>query len=153
MHHYQASIKWQRGEQVFTDNKYSRAHDWQFDGGLVVPASSSPLSVPLPLSVAENVDPEEALVAAASSCHMLFFLWLAGKKGFIVDEYLDHAVGLMDKNEHGKLAITKITLRPLVIFSGDRQATSEELAALHHQAHEECYIANSLRADIVIEPA
>ena len=153
MHHYQAQIHWQRGEQNFADNLYSRAHDWTFDGGLTVPASSSPLSVPLPMSVAANVDPEEALVAAASSCHMLVFLWLACKHGFTVDSYTDKAVGTMAKNEFGKLAITRISLRPEIAFSGVRLPTAEELANLHHQAHEECYIANSLRAEIVVEAA
>lgn len=152
MHEYQAQIHWQRDAQPFTDNRYSRAHAWQFDGGLTVPASSSPLSVPLPMSVAANVDPEEALVAAASSCHMLFFLWLACKKGFTVDAYTDHAVGIMDKNELGKMAITRITLRPQIVFSGERQPDAQQLAQLHHQSHEDCYIANSLRAEILIEP-
>lgn len=153
MHRYQAQIRWQRGQQTFTDNLYSRAHDWQFDGGLTVPASSSPLSVPLPMSVAAHVDPEEALVAAASSCHMLFFLWLACKQGYTVDSYSDLAVGEMDKNALGKIAITRIVLRPQIVFSGAQQPTPQQLAALHHQAHEDCYIANSLRAEIVIEAA
>ncbi len=151
MHQYQAQIHWQRDDQVFTDNLYSRAHDWQFDGGLTVPASSSPLSVALPMSVAGNVDPEEALVAAASSCHMLFFLWLAAKQGFTVDEYTDLAVGVMEKDEHGKMSITRITLRPKIVFSGVKQASAEEIAAIHHRSHEDCYIANSLRAEILIE--
>ncbi len=151
MHQYQAQIHWQRGDQIFTDNLYSRAHDWQFDGGLKVPASSSPLSVALPMSVAGNVDPEEALVAAASSCHMLFFLWLAAKQGFTVDQYTDLAIGVMEKDERGKISITRITLRPKIIFSGSKQANAEEIAALHHRSHEDCYIANSLRAEIFIE--
>lgn len=151
MHHYQATILWQRGDQPFSDNLYSRAHEWQFDGGLTVPASSSPLSVPLPMSVAGNVDPEEALVAAASSCHMLFFLWLAAKQGFIVDQYTDQAVGTMAKNELGRIAITQIVLRPVITFSGPQQPTPAQIAALHHQSHEDCYIANSLRAEIIIE--
>ena len=151
MHQYQATIQWQRGDQVFTDNRYSRAHHWQFDGGLTVPASSSPLSVPLPMSVAANVDPEEALVAAASSCHMLVFLWLAAKQGFTVDQYTDQALGFMEQDSRGKVAITRINLRPKIVFSGERQPTTAELAHLHHQSHEECYIANSLRAEISIE--
>ncbi len=151
MHQYQAQIHWQRGDQIFTDNLYSRAHDWQFDGGLTVPASSSPLSVALPMSVAGNVDPEEALVAAASSCHMLFFLWLAAKQGFTVDQYTDLAIGVMEKDERGKISITRITLRPKIIFSGSKQPDTKELASLHHHSHEDCYIANSLRAEIFIE--
>ncbi len=153
MHQYQAHILWQRGDQTFTDNLYSRAHEWQFDGGLTVPASSSPLSVPLPMSVAANVDPEEALVVAASSCHMLFFLWLAARQGFTVDQYTDNAVGIMEKDARGKIAITRITLRPEISFSGDVQPSSEQLASLHHQSHKDCYIANSLRAEITIEAA
>jgi organic hydroperoxide reductase OsmC/OhrA len=151
MHQYQATLLWQRGDQPFTDNLYSRAHEWQFDGGLTVPASSSPLSVPLPMSVEGNVDPEEALVAAASSCHMLFFLWLAAKQGFIIDRYSDKAVGTMAKNELGKIAITQIILRPAIVFSGAHIPTPAQIAALHHQSHEDCYIANSLRAEIIIE--
>ncbi len=151
MHQYQASILWQRGDQTFTDNRYSRGHEWQFDGGLTVPASSSPLSVPLPMSVAGNVDPEEALVAAASSCHMLFFLWLAARQGFTVDRYADEAVGIMEPDARGKMAITRIVLRPEIAFSGDLQPTAQQRAALHHQSHEDCYIANSLRAEISIE--
>lgn len=151
MHQYQASILWQRGDQTFTDNRYSRGHEWQFDGGLTVPASSSPLSVPLPMSVAGNVDPEEALVAAASSCHMLFFLWLAARQGFTVDRYADEAVGIMEPDARGKMAITRIVLRPEIAFSGTLQPTAQQRAALHHQSHEDCYIANSLRAEISIE--
>ncbi|WHI50124.1 OsmC family protein [Microbulbifer sp. MLAF003] len=116
MSEYTSTVVWQRDNQIFTDNQYSRAHIWQFDGGLSVPASSSPHVVPIPYSVAENVDPEEAFVAALSSCHMLFFLAIAAKRGFVVDEYRDEAVGLMDTNKEGKLAMTKVTLRPLVRF-------------------------------------
>jgi organic hydroperoxide reductase OsmC/OhrA len=151
MHQYQAQIDWQRGDQAFAGNRYSRAHNWHFDGGLTVAASSSPLSVALPMSVAANVDPEEALVAAASSCHMLFFLSYASKEGFTIDRYTDNAVGIMEKNTLGKMAITRITLRPQIIFSGAHQPDAQELEALHHRSHEDCYIANSLRADIVIE--
>lgn len=153
MHEYLAQVSWQRGEQPFSDNQYSRAHEWQFDGGLTVPASSSPLVVPLPLSAAENLDPEEALVAALSSCHMLFFLAFACKQGYVVDAYTDQALGLMGKNETGKIAMTRITLRPQIAFSGAVQPTPEQLQALHHKAHEHCYIANSLRAEVVIESA
>lgn len=151
MHQYTANIEWQRGDQAFTDNRYSRGHAWKFDGGAVVPGSSSPLSVPLPMSIAANVDPEEALVAAASSCHMLVFLWLACKQGYTVDSYSDQAVGIMDKNGKGKLAITLITLRPQIVFSGAQQPSAAQLDALHHQAHDGCYIANSLACDIIVE--
>lgn len=151
MHHYEASVVWTRGEQPFSDNKYSRAHELIFDGGARVPGSSSPLSVPLPMSVPENVDPEEALVAAASSCHMLVFLYVACKQGYVVDSYQDHAIGIMDKNGAGKYAITHITLRPRIVFGGARQPSASELDALHHAAHEDCYIANSILARIVVE--
>ena len=151
MHSYFARTEWQRGDQPFSDNRYSRAHTLVFDGGLRVPGSSSPLSVPEPMSVAANLDPEEALVSAASSCHMLVFLYVAYKAGFIVDSYLDDAIGTMDRNEQGRLAITRIVLRPAIVFFG-RQPTAAELDALHHAAHEDCYIANSIKADIVVEP-
>jgi organic hydroperoxide reductase OsmC/OhrA len=150
MHQYEARIRWQRNGATFTDRRYSRGHEWSFDGGITVPASSSPLSVRLPLSVAEAVDPEEALVAAASSCHMLSFLYFAAKGGFVVDSYEDDAVGLMEKNAAGKLAITHITLRPAIAFAGTAPSAGE-LHALHHAAHEECYIANSLKAEVVVE--
>ena len=153
MHEYTATVSWQRGSQAFADNRYSRAHEWSFDGGLRVPASSSPLSVPLPMSDPSGVDPEEALVAATSSCHMLFFLGIAAKRGFVVDAYADQAVGLMQKGADGKTAITRITLRPAIAFSGARVPSEEELAAIHHSAHAQCYIANSIKAEVVVEGA
>ncbi len=151
MHQYEASIAWRRDGQVFIDNRYSRGHEWRLDGGAVVPASSSPHVVPLPMSVAANVDPEEALVAAVSSCHMLFFLSIAAKRGFVVDSYVDRAVGVMEKNSEGKIAMTRITLRPDIVFSGDRISTPQELDAIHHMSHEQCYIANSIKAEVVVE--
>jgi organic hydroperoxide reductase OsmC/OhrA len=151
MHTYQATVSWNKGDQNFSDNRYSRAHLWSFDGGAQVAASSSPLSVPGPMSVAANVDPEEALIAATSSCHMLFFLSLAARAGFVVDNYVDHAVGVMEKNSEGRIAITHITLRPAITFSAERKPTADQLAELHHRAHEECYIANSIKADVTVE--
>jgi organic hydroperoxide reductase OsmC/OhrA len=153
MQQFQAQVSWQRGEQAFGDNSYSRAHEWQFDGGLRVPASSSPLSVPLPMSDAAALDPEEALVAALSSCHMLFFLSIAQRRGFVVDAYRDNAVGTMDRNADGRKAMTLVALRPAIAFSGARQPTPAEIAAIHHAAHEQCYIANSVKAEVVIEAA
>jgi organic hydroperoxide reductase OsmC/OhrA len=150
MKQFEARLSWERGEQAFTDLRYSRAHAWQFDGGLAVPASSSPLSVPLPMSDAAAVDPEEALVAAASSCHMLFFLSLAAARGLVVDSYRDHALGTLDSDGAGRPAMTRILLRPDIVFSG-RQPEARELAALHHAAHDRCYIANSLKGEIVVE--
>lgn len=153
MHKYEATIAWNRNGQSFTDQKYSRAHEWRFDGGACVPASASPLVVPLPMSVAANVDPEEALVAAASSCHMLVFLHIAARRGFVVDSYVDQASGILEKNPAGKLAMTRISLRPRIVFSGERQPSLAELDTMHHEAHEECYIANSLKSEIVVEAA
>ena len=152
MHQFFATVAWQRDGQDFAGQRYSRGHEWQFDGGLTVPASSSPLSVPLPMSVAENIDPEEALVAATSSCHMLFFLSLAAQRGYVIDDYRDAAVGDLGKNAAGRLAMTRIVLRPRIAFAGT-PPSPEALAALHHDAHERCYIANSLTADVVVEGA
>lgn len=152
MKQFEARLAWQRGAQSFADQRYSRAHEWIFDGGLRVPASSSPLSVPLPMSDPAAVDPEEALVAAASSCHMLFFLSLAAQRGFVVDDYRDHAVGTMEKNAEGRIAMTRIALRPAITFSLT-PPNAAELAALHHDAHAKCYIANSVKADVVVEAA
>ena len=151
MKRFEATLAWQRGEQAFTDQRYSRAHRWQFDGGLDVPASSSPLSVPVPLSDPAAVDPEEALVAAAASCHMLFFLSLAAARGYVVDRYDDHAVGELDAGADGRPAITRILLRPAIAFGGPRQPDHAALAELHHEAHARCYIANSLKGEIVVE--
>lgn len=152
MKQFEAQVAWQRGPQSFADLRYSRRHEWVFDGGLRVPASSSPLSVPLPMSDPGAVDPEEALVAAASSCHMLFFLAIAAQRGFVVDDYRDHAVGVLEKNDQGNIALTRISLRPAITFSLT-PPDAGELAAIHHAAHARCYIANSIRAEIVVEAA
>lgn len=149
---YVVEIRWNRDEQKFTDNRYSRAHTWHFDGGTVVPASSSPSVVPLPMSNAAAVDPEEAFVASLSSCHLLWFLSIASKQGYTVDSYTDAASGVMERNSAGKLAITKITLRPLAIFSGMKLPDRVAIDALHHAAHEECFIARSVRSEVIVEP-
>jgi organic hydroperoxide reductase OsmC/OhrA len=149
---YTAAIRWNRGEQKFTDNRYSRAHTWRFDGGTVVPASASPHVVPLPMSDATAVDPEEAFVAALSSCHMLWFLSIAAKRGYVVENYADDAVGIMERNAAGRLAMTRVTLRPLVNFGGAKLPDRAALDALHHAAHAECFIAASIRSEVVIEP-
>jgi len=151
MKQFEATLAWQRGDQAFTDQRYSRAHRWRFDGGLDVPASSSPLSVPVPLSDPTAVDPEEALVAAAASCHMLFFLSLAAARGYVVDRYDDHAIGTLDPDADGRMAITRIELRPAIVFGGDRSPDRAALAELHHEAHARCYIANSLKGNIVVK--
>ncbi len=150
MAEYVATIEWSRGDQPFSDQKYSRVHDWRFDGGAVVKGSPAPTSVPAPMSDPAAVDPEEALVAAVSSCHMLFFLAFAAKAGFVVDRYRDDAVGTMGRDERGRMAITQVVLRPDIAFSGtgpDKAA----LADLHHRAHEHCYIANSIRGEVRVE--
>jgi organic hydroperoxide reductase OsmC/OhrA len=148
-----ATVSWQRGEDVFTDNRYSRAHIWHFDGGAEVPASASPHSVRLPFSDPAGVDPEEAFVASISSCHMLWFLSIAAKEGFAIDSYVDNALGTMEKNADGKLAMTRVVLRPRIAFCGNPLPTDAQVAALHHQAHEECYIANSVKTEVVVEEA
>jgi len=153
MGEYTATLEWQREGAVFTDNRFSRAHRWRFDGGADVPGSASPLVVPPPLSDPAGVDPEEAFVAAIASCHMLWFLSLAARAGFVVDHYRDAAVGIMEKIASGKQAITRVTLRPDIGFSGDRQPSPDELQSLHEKAHENCFIANSVRTEITVEPA
>ena len=152
MAHYNAEILWQRGDQNFLDNRYSRAHHWSFDGGVTVPASSSPHVVPLPWSDEHAVDPEEAFVASLSSCHMLWFLSVAAKQGFQVDRYQDQALGVMAKNTEGRVAMTEVLLRPRVSFGGALHPSSEQLQELHHQAHEACFIANSVKSEVRCEP-
>jgi organic hydroperoxide reductase OsmC/OhrA len=152
-HHYTASVSWERRQdEPFTDNRYSRAHTWRFDGGVEVPGSSSPHVVRLPFSVEAAVDPEEAFIAALSSCHMLSFLYLAAKAGFRVDRYTDAATGELSRNAAGKMAMTVVTLFPKVAFSGLRLPAKDEIEAMHHQAHEDCYIASSVTTDVRCEP-
>lgn len=150
---YSATIIWQRNDAVFTDKRYSRAHAWQFDGGCTVPASSSPHIVPLPYSDASAVDPEEAFVASLSSCHMLCFLSIAAKRGYVVDDYRDEAQGVMEKCTDGKLSITQVTLRPCANFSGKQVPTALDIQHMHHEAHEECFIASSVKTEVRCEPA
>jgi organic hydroperoxide reductase OsmC/OhrA len=152
MTEYVAEVIWQRGEQDFLGNRYSRKHLLRFDGGLEVAGSSSPHVVPLPMSDATAVDPEEAFVASLSSCHMLWFLSIAAKRRFCVDAYHDCASGLMQANEAGKLFVSLVTLRPAVSFSGDRVPSREQIEQMHHQAHEECFIANSVKSEVHCEP-
>jgi len=151
MSRYEATISWRRGDQSFLDDAYSRGHEWTFDGGLTVPASASPDIVPLPKSVAENVDPEEAFVASLSSCHMLFFLSLAARQGIVVDQYTDAASGIMEKRADGRTAMTRVTLRPDAIYSGEVVPDSAQLETLHHKAHDLCFIANSVLTEINVE--
>jgi organic hydroperoxide reductase OsmC/OhrA len=149
-HAYRATVLWRRGDQTFTDNRYSRAHVWRFDEGLEVPASSSPFVVPN-YSLTAAVDPEEAFVASLSSCHMLFFLSFAARAGFQIDSYEDQARGEMAKNEAGKLYVSRVTLHPTIVFSGDKRPAESDIAALHPRSHEECFIANSVRTEVVTE--
>jgi organic hydroperoxide reductase OsmC/OhrA len=150
MSEHTALITWRREGAVFTDRKYSRRHRWTFDGGLEVPASSSPSSVRAPLSDPAAVDPEEALVAAVSSCHMLWFLDIAARRGFVIESYEDGAVGVMGRDAAGKTSITRVTLRPVIAFAGERQPTEGELDAMHHEAHEQCNIASSIKAEVIV---
>lgn len=147
---YTATITWTRDDAVFSDGKYSRAHEISFDGGITVAGSSSPHVVKLPLSREDAIDPEEMLVAALSSCHMLTFLDLARRAGFVIDAYNDVAEGKMGKDERGRYAVTQVKLNPVILWSGEKQPEPEEIRELHHKAHEACFIANSFRGDIAI---
>ena len=153
MSEYVATIRWQRGDQEFIDDKYSRGHQWEFDGGVTVPASASPSIVPLPMSIAENVDPEEAFVASLSSCHMLFFLSLAAKRDFVPDVYTDAAVGHLEKSDDEKYVMTRVVLRPKITWSGKKIPSRQQIEKMHHRAHDLCFIANSVTCEIVIEVA
>jgi organic hydroperoxide reductase OsmC/OhrA len=149
MAHYRATIDW-RSDGGFREGRYSRAHRLSFDGGAVVPGSSSPHVVPAPMSDPAGVDPEEALVASASACHMLWFLHCARDAGHDVASYRDEALGTMGKDERGRMAMVRIVLRPRIAFAG-RPPEAGALALLHREAHERCFIANSLRTEIVVE--
>ncbi|HMA12347.1 MAG TPA: OsmC family protein [Steroidobacteraceae bacterium] len=149
---HSALVVWERGEADFGSLRYSRRHFIRFDGGFEMPASSSPHSVPLPWSDASAVDPEEAFIAALASCHMLWFLSLAARAGFCVDRYEDDARGELGIDARGRKSITVVTLRPRVLFSGERSPTRAELDSLHHAAHEECFISNSVRSEVRVEP-
>jgi organic hydroperoxide reductase OsmC/OhrA len=151
MSEHQARIQWQRQPvERFVDQRYSRAHTWTFDGGVVVPASSAPTAVPVPYSKPENVDPEEAFVAALSSCHMLTFIWLAAKDKFVVDSYDDLATGHMARNDKGRMAVNLVKLEPKIVFSGEKHPNNDDVERLHHAAHEQCFIANSVTTEIVV---
>jgi organic hydroperoxide reductase OsmC/OhrA len=151
MSEHQAHIQWQRqADERFVDLRFSRAHTWQFDGATIVQASSAPTAVPPPYSKPENVDPEEAFVAALSSCHMLTFIWLAAKDKFVVDSYDDVAIGHLSRNDKGRMAVTLVKLEPKVVFSGEKLPTDEDVHRLHHGAHEQCFIANSVLTEITV---
>jgi organic hydroperoxide reductase OsmC/OhrA len=148
---YTATIRWQRNGEVFIDKRYSRGHEWSFDGGVTLRASSSPAVVPR-YSDPSGVDPEEAFVASLSSCHMLTFLWLAAAQKITVDSYVDEAIGTLAKNAQGRLAMTDVVLRPKVVFAGEPKPSPEVVTHLHHRAHEECFIANSVTTNVRCEP-
>ena len=150
MSEHRATIAWKRNGPNFSKGHYSREHTWTFDGGVTVPASPSPTSVKPPYSNAANVDPEEAYVAAISSCHMLTFLWVASKQGFLVESYEDDAVGVMTKNERRVSWVSAVTLNPRIVYGGEKQPSHEDEARLHHEAHEQCFIANSVKTVISV---
>jgi organic hydroperoxide reductase OsmC/OhrA len=149
---YTATVRWTRDPSTdFAKGQYSRAHEWAFDGGAVVPASPSPHVVPAPWSDLAGVDPEEAFVASLSSCHMLFFVDFARRAGFVVDSYVDEAEGVLEKRADGKTWMSRVTLRPRVAFSGDKRPTDADIADLHHRAHQACFIANSVTTEVTVE--
>ncbi len=148
MSEHKITLTWKRGDLPFDYQKYSRDHTWKFDGGHEMQASAAPAYLGNP----KYVDPEEAYVASLSSCHMLTFLAIACKQKFVLDEYVDEAVGHMEKNAEGKLAITRVVLRQKTKFSGDKQPTREELDKINHTAHEQCFIASSVKTQITVEP-
>lgn len=147
-----ATVEWTRGDAEFTGGRYSRRHVWRFDGGAVVAGSASPHVVPAPFSDPSAVDPEEAFVAALASCHMLWFLSIAAEAGCRVDRYRDAASGVLARDPDGRMAMTEVTLRPDVRFSGDRVPDGPAIRAMHHAAHAACFIANSVRTDVRCEP-
>jgi len=149
---YTATVRWncKESREGFAKGQYSRAHEWAFDGGAVVPASASPDNVPPGTADEAGVDPEEAFIASLSSCHMLFFIDYARRDGFVVDSYVDEAIGVMEKDAEGKIAVTRVTLRPRVAFSGT-PPSAEQIDRLHHRSHEDCFIANSVKTEIRVE--
>ena len=153
MSEHKATISWKRTGADFLKGRFSREHTWTFDGGLTMAASASPAVVPAPHSNPAAVDPEEAFVASLSSCHMLTYVWLASRQGFVVDSYVDEAVGVMSKNEKGVPWVSKVTLNPKIAYSGDKQPTPADIEKLHHGAHEQCFIANSVKTEVVVAGA
>ena len=151
MSEYKAKIKWTRNSPDFLKGKYSREHTWAFDGGVTVPASSSPAVVPVPYSNTACVDPEEAFVASLSSCHMLTFLFLAQRQGFQIDSYEDEAVGVVTKNENNAMWVSAVTLHPKIVFSGEKMPAPADLERLHEFAHKQCFIANSVKTEVTVQ--
>lgn len=152
MSSYTATVRWERkGDGDFSKGQYSRAHEWEFDGGATVPASPSPHIVPEPWSDPKGVDPEEAFVASLSSCHMLFFVDFARRAGFTVDRYADEAQGVLEKRADGKMAMTRVALHPRILWAGTAP-DDDRIIELHHRAHEACFIANSVNTEVIVEP-
>jgi len=152
MSEHKATVRWKLEGGDFLKGRYSREHTWTFDGGLTVPASPSPGVVPAPYSNPANVDPEEAYVAAISSCHMLTFLYVAMRQGIVVESYEDDAVGVMRKNEGGAIWISAVTLNPRIAYGGEKRPSADDEERLHHLAHEQCFIANSVKTEITVKP-
>jgi organic hydroperoxide reductase OsmC/OhrA len=148
-----ATIRWQRTGPDFLKGQFSRAHTWTFDGGATIDASAAPSAVPEAYVNPAGVDPEEALVASISSCHMLTFLHLASKKGYEVESYEDHAIGRMTKNDAGVPWVSSVALRPKIVYSGQKQPSPDDEEQLHHSAHKYCFIANSVKTEVTVEPA
>jgi len=151
MSEHTATIRWERGEADFLGGKFSRVHTWFFDGGARVEASAAPSVVPVPYTSASAVDPEEAFVVSLASCHMLTFLYFAYKQGFQVDCYEDQPVGVLTKGPHGVPWVSTVTLRPKVVFGGEKRPAPQQFEQLHHDAHEKCFIANSVKSEVKIE--
>ncbi|MDH5833419.1 OsmC family protein [Luteimonas kalidii] len=153
MAQYIVETLWSRGDQVFLDHRYSRRHILRFDAGIDVPGSSSPHVVPVPCSDPDAIDPEETFVSSLSSCHMLLFLSIAAKRRYVVDAYQDTAIGVLDKDPAGHIWMSSVTLKPAVVFSGERRPARLEIDRMHRDAHHQCYIANSVRTVVACEPA
>lgn len=151
MSEHKAIISWKCAGADFLQGRYSREHTWTFDGGLTVPASPSPSVVPMPYSNPAHIDPEEAFVAAISSCHMLTFLYLASKEGFAVSSYSDAAIGIMTKNERRVPWVSLVTLHPKIVYRGEKWPTKADVERLHHMAHKQCFIANSVKTEVVVK--
>lgn len=154
MAEHKATVRWTLpgDADAFLKGRYSREHTWTFDGGVTVPASPAPSVVPVPYSNPAGVDPEEAYVASIASCHMLTFLYVAMREGFVVERYEDDAVGVMRKNERGAIWVAAVTLRPRIAYGGEKHPSARDVDHLHHLAHEQCFIANSVKTEITVAP-
>ena len=154
MAEHKATVSWTLpgDAEAFLKGRYSREHTWTFDGGVTVSASPAPSVVPVPYSNPAAVDPEEAYVASIASCHMLTFLYVAMREGFVVERYEDDAVGVMRKNERGAIWVAAVTLHPRIVYGGEKRPTAADVDHLHHLAHEQCFIASSVKTEITVAP-